>query len=325
METEDWVRRKQRLAPRCRYRQCVFTMPKQFHIFWLYNRALFVNLFFGSAWRVLRSFFLDPKQLGAMPAAVGVFQSWGDTLYDHLHLHFLVTDGGLSARGDWVAKERHRLFDVWDVCREFRQTFCDDLEQAFAPYTTRGNRKPKDKILHPPPAMSVEQCQNLIDKFRRKKWSMRIQPPMDYADAMIKYLAFYIRRGPISERRILEYDGQRVRIKHKHPEKHSKPTFDLPADELVRRLLLHVPERGVHVVRSFGLFHHAHRNDLARVHMLLGQPPLEIAETEEESAESLCHELFPDWDGNLCPKCGRLLVVTAIDRPAHSPPERKAA
>ena len=56
--------------------------------------------------------------------------------------------------------------------------------------------------------------------------------------------------GPISEKRIVDYDGDTVTIAYAHPEKHEQPTFKLDAQTFIRRLLEHVPEKGTHLVRS---------------------------------------------------------------------------
>jgi len=39
----------------------------------------------------------------------------------------------------------------------------------------------------------------------------------------------------------------------------------LPADEFLRRFLQHVPPKGFHRVRSFGLLHPEHRRTLRRL------------------------------------------------------------
>ncbi|MEI6210874.1 MAG: transposase, partial [bacterium] len=59
---------------------------------------------------------------------------------------------------------------------------------------------------------------------------------------MIRYLGAYLKRGPISEKRVIANDGRTVRIAHKHPEEHEAEYYELTGEECVRRLLLHMPE-----------------------------------------------------------------------------------
>jgi hypothetical protein len=46
----------------------------------------------------------------------------------------------------------------------------------------------------------------------------------------------------------------------------------LPAHEFLRRFLQHVPLRGLHRVRAFGLLHPAERTTLRRLQLLLAPP-----------------------------------------------------
>ena len=68
----------------------------------------------------------------------------------------------------------------------------------------------------------------------------------------------------------------------------------LLADEFLRRFLQHVPLRGLHRVRAFGLLHPAERTTLRRLQLLLTPPAPAKTDTEPARAEPLpcphCHE-----------------------------------
>jgi hypothetical protein len=51
---------------------------------------------------------------------------------------------------------------------------------------------------------------------------------------------------------------------------HERRTMTLPALEFMRRFLQHVPLKGLHRVRAFGLLHSSHRIELRRLQLLLG-------------------------------------------------------
>ncbi len=48
-----------------------------------------------AAWHTLKELLEDPRWLGALPGAIGAFQSWDDEMREHCHLHFIVTAGGV--------------------------------------------------------------------------------------------------------------------------------------------------------------------------------------------------------------------------------------
>ena len=81
-------------------------------------------------------------------------------------------------------------------------------------------------------------------------------------DGVYKYVGRYLRRGPISEKRIVGYDGDQVTIGYAYPEKHKQRIFILDAKTFIARLLSHVPDKGTHLVRSYGLFHPNYRGKL---------------------------------------------------------------
>ncbi len=172
--------------------------------------------------------------------------------------------------------------------------------------------------------MSLQQCLNLLNKLGREKWHLQIEPAYAHARGVLKYAGRYIRRGPLSERRIRAYDGDRVIIAYAHPGKHARPGFTLDAQDFVLRLLSHVPEKGTHCARVYGLYHSGCRGKLNRARSRLGQPPCE-PEVEPPDTHELLHRIFPDFTGDLCPHCGARLVTVSVIRPGRAPPRELAA
>jgi hypothetical protein len=308
-EIESWVHAQEQRALPCRYHQIVFTIPEQLHSLWMYNRAQFTHRMFQAAWRSLHSFFTDDRWLGGLPGAIAVFQSWGETLNVHPHLHVLVTAGGLSPAGRWVEPTRDFLFPAPALRAKFQGKFLADLKQALG-----------EESLVPAAGQSLQQALNLLNQLGRRKWNVRIQPAYEHPRGLIKYLAFYLRRGPLSESRVRRDQGGILRIAYKRPDEHREQTMSLTAAEFIRRILVHVPPKGLRVVRSYGLFHHRLRPQLERARAQL--PPHGEAPRPNPSPNHSA-PLLPS--PRCCPKCGRPLVCTLIIHPGPSPPQRLAA
>jgi len=323
-ETELWLERQRAKELRWAHHQTVFTSPDELRAIWRWNRGLFTNLYFLAAWHALRELLASPRWLGALPGVIAVFQSWGDALREHLHLHCMVTCGGLTPAGQWVAADPQYLLPVAVLAAKFRGKFLGYLREAFQTHTPTGKPKSADQILVPPPDRTLQQCLNLLNKLGREQWHVQIEPAYADAHGALKYAGRYIRRGPLSERRIQAYDGQRVTIGYAHPEKHQRTSFTLAAPEFVLRLLSHVPEKGTHCARVYGLYHSACRAKLNQARSRLGQPPYE-PEVEPPDTHELLHRMFPDFTGDLCPVCGARLVTVQVIRPGQSPPWRQAA
>jgi hypothetical protein len=310
--TQLWLERRKAQALDCPYFHVIFTISHDLHIIWRYNRKLFTNLLMRGAWHCLKEMLLDWRHLGGLVGAVAAFQSWEDEMRDHCHLHFIVTAGGLNEDGRWV-RAGEKLLWAPALAAKFRGKFLAYLNEAFSYYTATGKPKPKEKVLRPPTGMSVQKCLNLLNRLGRIRWHVDIEPQYEHANGVFKYVGRYIRRGPISERRIIGYDGHDVTIAYTHQEKHEKSTFRLNAHSFIRRILSHVPEKGTHVVRSYGLFHPSCREKLNQAREILGQEPFEPSQ-KIPTAQELLSRMFPDKEIGRCPHCKTELRTIFIYR-----------
>lgn len=277
-----------------------------------------------AAWHSLRELLGDWKWLGGLPGAVAVFQSWGDELREHCHLHFIVTAGGLTPDGRWIDADPDFLLPTRVLAAKFRGKFLAYLRESINPLIADGETKSKDQMLVAPYGMSDQQCLNLFNKLGRKRWHMDIEPSYEHAQGVFKYVGRYIRRGPISEKRIAAYDGETVTITYAHSEDHDCPYFKLPAEVFIDRLLSHVPEKGTHLVRSYGLFHPNCRERLDEARKQLVQPAYEPL-TELPHTHELLRRMFPDMESMRCPHCKTELRTVFVWRRGHAPSWRLAA
>lgn len=323
-DTELWLKRRKLQALDCAYYQVVYTISHDLHSIWRWNRRLFTNLLFLAAWHSLRELLLSDKWLGALTGAIGAFQSWDDNMLEHCHLHFIVPAGGLDKTGKWRDVDGDILLPTPVLASKFKGKFLAYLREGFNRHTKDGIEKPKNHVLIAPKGMGAQQCLNLINKLGRIKWHADIEPAYEHANGIFKYIGRYLRRGPISEKRIFGYDGETVTIGYAHPEKHEKPSFKINAGTFIRRILSHVPERGTHLVRSYGLLHPSCIKKLNIARLQLGQgryKPL----TDLPHAQELLARMFPDWNEIRCPECGALLQTVYIDRRSQGPPLDMAA
>ena len=324
VDTELWLERQLEKEIACPHTQITFTSPADLDNLWRWNRKLFTTLYCQAAWHTLKELLADVRYLGALPGAIIVFQSWGDELQEHLHLHVILTSGGLTPDGRWVASREKYLLPGAVLMAKFRGKFIAYLRKAFDERTVTGKTKKPESILVPPPDMRRQQCLNLLNKLGRKKWHVQVETAYAEARGALKYTGRYIRRGPLSEKRIISYNGQLVHIAYAHPEKHTTPSFKLTADDFVLRVLAHAPAKGSHCVRVYGLYHSACREKLNQARCLRGQPRYK-PEEEPPDVHELLHRMFPDFTGDLCPVCHTRLVTTRVAHRAHSPPQKIAA
>jgi len=311
MQITRWIHQQIRKLLHCDYYHTIFTIPSEFNSLWEFNRRLFTDLLFRAAWHSLKELLADPKYLGALPGAIASFHSWAQTLIIHPHLHFLVTGGGLTPQGQWLTVRDEFLLPSRVLSAKFRGKFLAFLRQAL-----------QESRLLPPPDLSPQRVLNLLNKLGRAKWHVQIMPPYKHGRGVIDYLGAYVRGGPVSSRRVTLDSEDSILLRYKDETRTRTLFMPLSIHEFLTRLLRHVPERGVHHARGYGLFAPGKREQLNAARKLLGQLP--VAPPEEISWQTACSLAGP-LHPELCPVCGKPLIRIELSPTGLSPPCRKVA
>jgi hypothetical protein len=143
-----------------------FTIPHDLNAVWLANVPLMTSLLFAAVRDTLFELLGDPKYLGAQPGIMAALHTWGQTLVLHPHIHCLVTGGGLTPDGRWVAVHNGYLLPGRVVMAVFRGKLLDAIRRAWC----RGD-------LELPAEMRPQQFLNLLNRLGHKKktrWNVRI-------------------------------------------------------------------------------------------------------------------------------------------------------
>ena len=89
------------------YWHVVFTLPHELNPVAQGNPALIYRLLFKAASQTLLEFGRNPRWLGGELGITMVLHTWGQNLGQHIHVHCIVTDGGLSPDGQrWMTPVR---------------------------------------------------------------------------------------------------------------------------------------------------------------------------------------------------------------------------
>jgi len=105
-------------------------LPHQLNPLIRVNQRRLYDLLFQTAAQTLQEFARDPQHLGAEIGITAVLHTWGQTLTEHIHVHWVVTGGGLSPAGtQWRACQRRFLFAVKALGAVFRGKYLAGLER----------------------------------------------------------------------------------------------------------------------------------------------------------------------------------------------------
>ena len=313
---ERWVeaRRDELLATR--HDHVVSTLPHALNPLIRGNPRRLYGLLFAAAADTLLAFGRDPRWIGGEIGVTLVLHTWGQNLGQHVHVHGLVTAGGLSPDGrGWLPAKQRFLFPVRALSRVFRGKYLELLARAHR----RGDLAfgGSTAALADPRAFA-----RFVATLRRAEWVVYAKPPFAGPEQVVAYLGRYTHRVAIGNDRLVTLEDDRVAFRWRDYRDGARcKVMRLEAVEFIRRFLLHVLPRGFVRVRHYGLFANRQRRArLARCRELLAQPEPE-ARPEEDVAAMV--RRLTGRDILACPHCGEgRLRVVAVLGPRRWVPQR---
>ncbi len=277
------------------YWHLVFTLPHELNPIAQARPALIYKLLFKAASQTLLEFGRNPRWLGGELGITMVLHTWGQNLGQHIHVHCIVTDGGLSAdRERWLTPTRKGfLFPTAALSKVFRGKYLDFLSAA--------HRKGELGSRYSDNSHAFER---LTAALRSHDWVVYSKAPFAGAGQILSYLGRYTHKTAITNHRLVDFDGHNVRFRWRdYAHGNKRKVMRLDVDEFIRRFLLHVLPHGFTRLRHYGLLANRFRADkLAQCRALLGQP--EPDPSEPETTQELLLRLT-GMDITICQQCGQ--------------------
>jgi hypothetical protein len=216
---------------------------------------------------------------------IAVLHSWGRDMSYHPHLHFIVSAGSLSQDDKkWLHSNKEFLMPVKALSLIFRAKFRDQLK--------------KEKPLL---------FQGIPHQTWNDPWVVNCIP-VGGGETALKYLANYIFRTAISNKRILGCKNGKVTFSYTPSNAKSATTMTLAAEEFIRRFLQHVLPKGLVKVRYYGLLANRNKKRLAKAKNILSVNDKASYEKDKPSRNLTC------------PKCGSVLIFIREIPRAGLPP-----
>lgn len=144
-----------------------------------------------------------------------------------------------------------------------------------------------------------------MDKLYATKWVVYIKKPFTSPQTLIKYIARYIHRIAISNKRILKIENGNVTFSYKDYADNNKiKTMTITAVEFIRRFLLHILPDGFMRIRQYGFLSNAvKKNKLERIRELSKEIPDNKIKTNNQIENTVPHNLFE------CPLCKKGTLI----------------
>lgn len=254
--TEIWIVKQNAILPDCPFRHLTFTMPDLFWGIFKLNRWLLNGLFTIAAGTLLT----HGKNKGLILGIFTALHTYGRQLNFNCHIHLSVAKFGVNKHGDL----RVFTFPFSTIMDQWRYGVIKLLRDNF------------DKLILPDELQdagkNLKAWNRFLDSQYNRRWNVDIAKKTTHKSHTAKYLGAYIKKPPISASRLTHYHGGEVSFIYlDHRTKaHKRKTLD--QQEMVERILSHVPERHFKMIRYYGFLANRIRSTLLPlIYQRLGQ------------------------------------------------------
>jgi hypothetical protein len=243
-----WRAAEQALLLPVPYFQVVFTLPHRLNPLVRVNHRALYNFLVQTVAQTLQQLARAPQPLGAELGSTAVLHTWGQTLTEHIHVHCIVTGGGLTAEGaQWRPSRRRFLLAVQALSPVVRGQYLAGLHRLRA--APRLHFAGESATLAEPAA-----GQAFLGPLQGRAWVVYAKPPGSGPEQGLKYLSRYTPRVAIANSRLVFVGDGVVRFRYTdYAAQGSTKLRELRAEEFLRRFLLPVVPPGFVRLRHFGL------------------------------------------------------------------------
>lgn len=300
--TDAWIEKASNTLPDTTWQHITFTMPGQiWPLFWV-NRHL-MNLLPAIAAGIIIAL---AKEKGFLPGIFLAIHTAGRDLKNNYHIHLSTTIGGLSAdHTSWI---KSAYFYHETLKKMWRYQVIDLLRKEF-----KAGRIKLHAALNQ--IKTYSQFQQWTSQFYNVSWVVHLTEQSQDKKQNINYLGKYLKRPPIGETRIKNYDGETVTFDYLDHYTDTTKTMTLPVMDFIGRLVSHTPDINFRLIRYYGFLANRVRGELLPVvYRLLGmQNPSE--DSANISSCTTWREMIKNTfniDPLKCPRCGKTMMLSFI-------------
>lgn len=307
---ELWIDKRRSEVIDSPYFHVVFTLPHELNLLIHCNQSLLYGLLHKCCSQTLLELSADKKYLGATPGIIQVLHTWNQELDYHVHMHCIVSGGGLTPDSKLRKSKGNFFIPVFVLRDKFKGKYMALLKQLY-----------QKNCLH-----FSESCSHLqnpstwnsfCDSLYQKEWCPYIKETFNGFGNAIEYLGKYTHKIAISNSRILSVTDEQVTFSARGKKPGApRRTITLQNTEFIRRYLMHVLPFGFQKIRYYGFLTNRYKTkNLRLIFTLQGHQRFKARYTGLTIAELL--KLVWKVDVSLCPVCG-CCNMRALGRP-HAP------
>ena len=233
------------------------------------------------------------KSKDAEPGMIIVLHPFGKDLKTNMHVHMLMTEGGMTSGGRWVAMP---YIDYKIIRKKWQYFILKAIRKAMP-----GN----------------EEIEKIIDWcYKERKNGFNIQAKRRIegkTKQAARYMARYVRHPAIADGRIIDYDTDKVTFVYER--EGVTYTVVMNKYEFIHNVIKHIPDKNFKMVRYYGI--HSRRSKKS-VRMAMEKLGLVVKYVVNKFSWRKNVKEFMGKDPLRCQKCdGEMLVYKVVYRNKH--------
>jgi len=274
------------------HRHVVMTLPHSLNSLIRQNPYFFYQTLLKESSNLMKDYI--KSTYGVESGVISVLHTFGERKNLHVHVHMIVSWGGISKEGDSLKTiPISDRVDYPKLKESFRTRIMTCIERAYL----------SNDLVHN--FESVEHYEEFKATLLKTPWILHLESPMNIPEQVIRYIGRYSKRACLSEYKITDISGDYITFKYKDYKqtdcngKATEKELRLHYHDFFPLLLQHVPLTNFRLVRYYGVY--------ATRTKILEEYKSKAAYTERSSTEE-----FRD-DRKVCRSCGGGMQLIDIE------------
>jgi len=163
----------------------------------------------------------------------------------------------------------------------------------------------------------LPQQAHFIRQLRKTNWVVFAKEPFAGPEQVIEYLGRYTHKVAISNHRLVKMDESGVTFRWRDYRDNREKVMTLKGTEFLRRFCQHILPRRFVRIRHYGLLSASRRSELRNLQKAFGLEP--ALHNQKKHWKDLCRQHL-GYDPDLCPCCGKGMMITIYCFEAGRPP-----
>lgn len=242
-QTDIWIERYTTLFANCQYQHVIFSPPSQFRKYFGIGKKPYYNMLYTTVNQTLKDWY---TRVGYTPGIMDVMHTFGRDIKYHVHIHALITCGGLDkSQSKWITCN-YLPHDFLKA--RFKQHFIENIRECWIQHNLNNIPQHLKQVFDP------HYREAIITRLLEVIWYVNIGERLSNAAFTVRYIGRYTKRPAIAESSIKAYDGKTVTFTYQDHRIDRKTTLTLPTLEFIGRLIRHIPEENFRIIRYSGFY-----------------------------------------------------------------------